>query len=120
LKTLTRAAWHTYVTRQKRHGGSRDAHMLDLLNQDKAQDDLTKQLEEQYEAELLDEASVRVRLRVEPQTWEAFRLLVYEELSGAEIAGRLEMKVGAVYVAKSRVQKMLQEEIERLDNKANV
>jgi RNA polymerase sigma-70 factor (ECF subfamily) len=57
----------------------------------------------------------RVRLRVAPQTWEAFRLTALEGLSGAEAAGRIPMQVAQVFVAKRRVQKMLQEEVSRLE-----
>ncbi len=38
-----------------------------------------------------------------------------EGLSGAEVAERLGMKVGAVWVAKSKVQKMLQDTVQRLE-----
>ena len=36
-------------------------------------------------------------------------------LSGVEAAERLGMKVAAIYVAKGRVQKMLQDEVKTLD-----
>ena len=49
-----------------------------------------------------------------PHTWEAFRLQVFEQLSGSEAAGRVNMQVAMVYVARSKVQKMLKEEIDRL------
>src|SRR5947207_2353024 len=70
---------------------------------------------EQFDLELLEEAQRRVRLRVEPHTWEVFRLLTFEALPGAEAAARVGMKVSAAYVAKSKVQKMLQEELGRLE-----
>jgi RNA polymerase sigma-70 factor (ECF subfamily) len=57
-----------------------------------------------------------VRLRVEPQTWEAFQLTAIEGVSGADAAQRLRLSVASVYQAKSRIQKLLQEEVERLDN----
>jgi RNA polymerase sigma-70 factor (ECF subfamily) len=57
----------------------------------------------------------RVRLRVAPRTWEAFRLTALEGLSGAEAARRLEMQVAAVYMAKRNVQKKLREESRRLE-----
>jgi len=72
-------------------------------------------MEEQFDCELLEEATARVRLRVQPHTWEAFRLLAYEGLTGAEVATRLNMKVGAVFVARSKVQRMLREELSRLE-----
>ena len=65
--------------------------------------------------ELLEAAKVRVRLRVAPHTWEAFRLLALEGLPVAEVAAAVRMQVAMVYVAKSKVQKMLQEEIQKLE-----
>ena len=87
----------------------------ELLTQVEARTDLLQRLEEQYDCELLEEASARVRLRVEPRTWDAFRLLAVDGLSGAEAAQRLGMKIGAVFVAKSKVQKMLQQEMSKLE-----
>jgi RNA polymerase sigma-70 factor (ECF subfamily) len=121
LKTVAHGAWHDLVHgRQFRNRGSGDSDVRDRLQATQARDDLARQLEEQYDADLLEEATARVRGRVETRTWEAFSLLVYEELPGAEVAARLEMKVGAVYMAKSRVQKLLQEEIRLLDSEGEV
>jgi RNA polymerase sigma-70 factor (ECF subfamily) len=117
LKAVTRGAWSKWLEGQRRTvQGSGDSAILDRLATQEAGDDLERRLEEEYERELLESASARVRLRVDPQTWEAFRLLAIEGLSGADAAERLGMKVGAVFVAKSRVQKMLQETIRTLEN----
>jgi RNA polymerase sigma-70 factor (ECF subfamily) len=116
LKTLTHGAWCDWVASRNRPGqGSGDSGVLDVLATVAAREDLVRKLEEEYDVELLEEASARVQLRVEPRTWEAFRLLALEGLSGAEAAARLAMKVGAVFVARSKVQKMLQEEIRKLE-----
>jgi RNA polymerase sigma-70 factor (ECF subfamily) len=56
-----------------------------------------------------------VQARVAPHTWEAFRLTTQEGLSGADAAARLQLTVARVYVAKSDVQRMLREEICRLE-----
>ena len=61
---------------------------------------------------------VRVRLRIAPQTWEAFRLTALEGLSGAAAAERLGIPVATVFKYKSRVQKMLQDELRKLDDAA--
>lgn len=117
LKTITRRAWSRFVTtsaHRVRSGG--DVANLEQLASVEARESLERQLEEQFDADLLEEASVRVRLRLEPKTWEAFRLVVYEQLSGAEAAAQLEMRVGSVYMAKNRVQKLLAEEIRWLEN----
>jgi DNA-directed RNA polymerase specialized sigma24 family protein len=55
-----------------------------------------------------------VRQRVQPQTWEAFRLTTLEGLRGAETAARLGVKLTLVFKAKSNVRKLLQEEIRYL------
>jgi RNA polymerase sigma-70 factor (ECF subfamily) len=56
----------------------------------------------------------RVRERVEPHTWEAYRLTALEGQAGAAVAGQLNMEVGTVYKAKSKVHAMLQETVAQL------
>jgi RNA polymerase sigma-70 factor (ECF subfamily) len=63
----------------------------------------------------MGEALDRVRLRVEPQTWEAFRLTATEGLSGDAAAARLGMRLTAVFKAKSRVLRLLRDEVARLE-----
>jgi RNA polymerase sigma factor (sigma-70 family) len=112
LKTLTHYAWCDFLELHKRPGaGSGDSVMLQTLQTIEARDDLVQHLQAEFDQELLEEASERVRQRVEPHTWEAFRLTAVEGLSGAEAAARLGMKVATVFKAKSKVQKMLQEEL---------
>jgi RNA polymerase sigma-70 factor (ECF subfamily) len=115
LKTVVHHAWRDFLdSRQRRAAGSGDTQVLELLQTVQARDHLVEQLDEEFDRELLDEAMTRVRVRVQPHTWEAFRLLALDGLSGAEAASRLGMKVATVFVAKSKVQKMLQEEVRRL------
>ena len=80
-----------------------------------ARDDLVARLEEQFDREVLEEASVRIRLRVEPSSWEAFQLTAIEGLTAAEAAARLGKQVAAVAKARRRVQKMLEEEVRKLE-----
>ncbi len=116
LRTLTHHAWSDFLEARGRAGlGSGDSHVIDLLNHVAARDDLARELEETFDRELLAEAMARVRLRVAPQTWEAFRLTALEGLSGAEAAQQVPMQVAQVFVAKRRVQNMLREEIARLE-----
>jgi RNA polymerase sigma-70 factor (ECF subfamily) len=116
LKTLTHHAWSDFVESRRRPGlGSGDSGVEKLLHSVEAREDLVKQLEAEFDREILAEAMLRVRLRVAPQTWEAFRLTALEGLSGAEAGQRIPMQVAQVFVAKRRVQKMLQEEVARLE-----
>lgn len=115
LKTIARAAWCDWLEAMRRPGRGDGGDAYRLLESEVARDDLAARLEEQFDAELLELAIGQVRLRVEPRTWEAFRLTAFEGVAGAEAAERLGMKVATVFVAKSKVRKMLQEAIQQLE-----
>jgi RNA polymerase sigma-70 factor (ECF subfamily) len=117
LKTLTRHAWSDFVESGTRNGHGRRMKSLDVLG---AGEDLVAELDEEFDRELLDEAMARVQLRVEPHTWEAFRLTALENLSGAETARQLGIKVATVFVAAGRVRKRLQEELRQLQAPAEL
>jgi RNA polymerase sigma-70 factor (ECF subfamily) len=116
LRTLTHHAWSDFLEGRKRPGtGSGDGEVTQALEQVEARDDLTRWLDDEFTRALFEEASARVRLRVQPHTWEAFRLTAIEGKSGTEVAALLGMQVATVFVARSKVQKMLQDEARRLD-----
>ena len=114
LRTVAHHAWNDFVAARPRTVGG--GHDSDILQQVEARQDLLQRLEEQFDQELFEEAAARVRLRVEPHTWEAFRMLALEGCSGAEAAGKLGMKVATVFVARSKVQKLLRQELAKLDD----
>jgi RNA polymerase sigma-70 factor (ECF subfamily) len=116
LKTLTHHAWQDHLAKQQRPGrGSGSESTWDRLAAIEAREDLERRLAQAFDQELLKEAAARVQLRVEPRTWSAFRLLAIEGRTGSEVAKRLEMKVATVFVARSKVQRMLHEEVLRLE-----
>ena len=116
LKTLTHHAWRDLVAESKRVGlGSGGSRMGEFFDNLQAGDDLVEHLEEEFRRELMDQAMARVRSRVEPRTWDAFRLTALEGCSGAAAAAQLEMRIARVYVAKSEVKKMIREEIRKLE-----
>ncbi len=116
LKTLTHHAWSDFLESRQRPGlGSGDSRVQGILGTIAARDDLVEHLKAEFDRELLEEAMARVRLRVAPQTWQAFTLTALEGLSGAAAAERIPMQVAQVFVAKRRVQKMLQQEVARLE-----
>jgi RNA polymerase sigma-70 factor (ECF subfamily) len=119
LRTVTRHAWNDFLRARGRPGrGSGDSQVLAALESAEAGEDLAARLEQQFDQELFDAAVDRVRLRVTPSSWDAFRLTAVEGQSGAEAAGKLGMQVSAVFKARSRVQKMLRDEIRKLDGGA--
>jgi RNA polymerase sigma-70 factor (ECF subfamily) len=121
LKTLVHHAWQDFLARRGRAGlGSGDSAVWHSLQTVEARADLDRQLEEVFDREVLEQAMARVRQRVAAHTWEAFRLLTFEGLSGPEVAPRVGMQVTMVYVAKGKVQRMLRQEIDRLEGREAV
>jgi RNA polymerase sigma-70 factor (ECF subfamily) len=118
LKTVTRHVLSDYLAEKHRDQGSGDSDVLRLLSNVEAREGLAKQIDEEFDCELLDIALRRIRRRVPEQQWEAFQLTALERLSGADVAARLGMRVATVYTAKSKVQKLVRDEICRLDNSA--
>lgn len=119
LKTVTQNAIADFVESRQRPGeGSGDSIVGRILEAFEAPDsvaELSRAFEQQAEIELLREAEARVKLRVKPNTWDAWRLSIREEMKAPEIAKLLKLGVADVYVARSRVSKMLKEEIARID-----
>ena len=115
LKTVTRHAWSDYWSGRKAAVAAGGSQALELLHTVEAREDLVRRLEEEFDRELLDEAMARVRTRILPRTWEAFERTALLNQSGAEAAQALGMKVATVFVARSKVQKMLREELRKLD-----
>ena len=117
LKTIARRAWCDFLEKKRKLVmGSGDTAIMQLIDSQEIQDDFAKQIEDEWMRELMTEAMKRVQKRVQPHTWEVFRLVTHDGLSGADVAARLDMKVGAVWVAKSKVQKMIHNEIRRLES----
>jgi RNA polymerase sigma factor (sigma-70 family) len=108
LKTLARHALSDYCDARKRVGAVGGSQAVELLQSIEARDDLVKQLDNEFDREVLEEA-------VSPKTWRVFELTAHEGRSGAEVAAEVGMTVAAVFVAKGRVQKLLQEEVRQLE-----
>jgi len=116
LRTVAYRAWCDLVERRKGPAGTGNTGVLELLHSAEARESFLDQLERECDRELLEAAAQRVRQRVEPTSWEAFRLMTEEGLSGAEAAERLGLLAAAAFKAKSRVQKMLREELQALES----
>ena len=116
LKTLTRNVWRDLQSNRRRAGwGSGDPHIQCLLEEHVDHNGLAEALDQAFRMELYEEAQARVQLRVSRAAWQVFELLMLEEWSGAEVAAKFHMKIATVYTTKSRVQKMLQEEVHKLE-----
>lgn len=85
-----------------------------ILGSIPAREDLIARIEQAYDTELLAIAMREVETRVQPHTWQAFRMLAIEGRSGSEVAALLGMEVSTAYVARSKVQRMIRAAAERL------
>jgi RNA polymerase sigma-70 factor (ECF subfamily) len=110
LKTVARRVWSDL-----REGQDRVVSADSMIGSLEARTDLEVRLEAAYDQELLEKAMMLVRGRVDPSTWDAFRLTAIDGLRATEAARRLVMAVGNVYVAKHRVQKLLQQTVLELE-----
>lgn len=118
LKTVTSNAVRDLAaewTRKGRSlGGDQGKELLTSLAETRAVDQLYELVEQGYQSELLQVAETRVRMRVQPNTWQAYHLAAIEQRPVAEVAEIVGMRVSEVYVAKSRVIKHLRAEVQKL------
>jgi RNA polymerase sigma-70 factor (ECF subfamily) len=111
LKTVTQNAW-TDLARSRRRESTEDPERFQaLIDSRAALDDLRSRMEDAFDRELLELAMRRVEKRVKPVNWQAFRLTAIEQRRGAEVAKELGISVTRVFIAKRRVQVMLEEEV---------
>jgi RNA polymerase sigma-70 factor (ECF subfamily) len=119
LKTVTHHAWRDFVDSRRSaplaDGGDASRERLESIT---ARDDLSGELDELFDLELLETAMLRVRLRAAPHTWQAFALTALEGVPAPEAARRLGMKVARVYAARSTIQQRLREECRVLESSA--
>jgi RNA polymerase sigma factor (sigma-70 family) len=116
LRTLTAHSWSDFIGDQVRGvRGSADAIVAEMLHTVEARVDLVRQIEETYDQELLEMAKAEVSRRVEPHTWEAFRLTAIEGVAAEEVAARLGIRVATVYRARHVVQTKLRATLAALD-----
>lgn len=117
LKTVTRHV-AADVARSWRERGSGDSQFLITLanlEQPDAADALLEEVELGYQRELLRRAAIAVRIRVQPKTWEAYRLTCEEQVPAPQVATQVGMPLSEVYVSKSRILKMLREETRKIE-----
>lgn len=116
LKTLTHHAWHDFVTESGyRNRGSGDSGVLEQLQSLAAREDLAARVEATFDKEVLDIALGRAKGRVAANTWEAFRMAALDGVPPQQVADKLGVRVSQVYLAKHRVQKLVQEEIKAIE-----
>jgi len=96
-------------------GESRIQQYLCQIKDPQAFDQLSQLFQRQYEEELIALAGQRVQQRVEKKNWQAYCLYAVQQQKANAVAEQLQMPVAEVYVAKSRITKLMREEIAKLE-----
>ena len=121
LRTVTENAVKDFVkSLNDRKVGAGGSAILQKLAQVEATAELEKRLQDAFDLELADEAMRRIRSRVSEDRWLAWQMTSQERLTGAEVAARLNMKVVSVYTVRNQVQKLIREEVAKLEGRPAV
>ncbi len=120
LKTVTKNTLLTHFRKEQRRidkgaSNSNVHQMIENFADERASDELATTLSHELQRDLFEEAEGLVSQRVDEQTWNAYRQRC-EGTKAKEIAVELGMKVAAVHKAKSRVVRMIREEIAMMLN----
>ena len=81
--------------------------------------DLERIWDQEWQANLLNAAAQRVKRQVNPKHYRMFYLHVIKELPIHEVASRVGVNVGQVYLAKHRVGRLLKREVKILEAKSS-
>src|SRR5262249_2697656 len=103
-----REYWRAGRARAKALGGT---SFQDFLNQlDDPNSDLSKRWDAEHDQQVCQRLLLVLEQDFTPKTVQAFRRLVFDGASGAEVAVELGMTRAAVFMAQSRVLRRLREE----------
>src|SRR4051794_26504709 len=113
LFTVTRNKVFNFLEgRSRRVVGSGDSRVQEKLEQHAGSDGtLSADWEADYQRTLAAQAMERVKGEFQAATWQAFYQTAVEGRTPAQVAPRVGLSVGAIYVAKSRVIARLRQEI---------
>ncbi len=72
-------------------------------------DELERQVEDEYRRSVFRTAAVRVRPEFAATSWQAFWITSVDGVSVVDVSAQLQMSSGAVYAARSRIMRRLQQ-----------
>ncbi len=117
LLTVTRNRIRKRMSPGQRRGtGSGDSAVLQLLQeQPHDETDIEAAWQQEYQLRLFHWAAERVRCEFRETTWQAFWMTTVDNVAIEQAAKTLELSVGAIYVARSRVLARLRTAISELE-----
>lgn len=114
LLTVTRNKMLNFLSRKKGLAGSGDSGVQRAIEERTAEEDDRTQWDLEYERRLFDWAAEKSRPEFQDSTWRAFWMTAVENKPASATAETLDLTVGAVYVAKSRVTARLRQIIDNV------
>lgn len=114
LFTIARRRLNDFVERRRREARRLGtAVTLDFLPDESTSEEEAR-WERDYQRRLFGLAAESVRSRVDDSTWRAFWMTAVEGQPGKVVADELQLSLGSVYVAKSRVLAHLKQRIRQI------
>lgn len=119
LSTVTRNAAIDVLRRQNGRPRLSGDHGQDPLESIADPWDDESVLDHEYQKELFRVAAENIRPDFADNTWNAFWMTSVNERPIEQVADELQMRVGSVYAARSRVIRRLRMEVQRIENDPN-
>lgn len=116
LFRIARNLMINYLTRRRYRslsGGSADLEVL--LTAPAEDSEQSRLFDLEYQRQIFHLAADRVSRKVRPATWQAFWRTAVDGQEISAVAAQLNMTVGAVHIARSRVFARLRQQVQRLD-----
>jgi RNA polymerase sigma factor (sigma-70 family) len=124
LLTVTRSKIANLCERKARHSSlhpldddSRASPLLEKVADVKQQENWERLWESEWEKNLMDAAIQRVKRKVSIEQFQMFDLFVIKGWPARDVAKTLHVTMAHVYVAKHRITKLVQKEIEQIEQK---
>ncbi len=116
LFTVTRNELSKLVVRNaKKAKGSGDTQVHEVLAQQPERAPDEQEWDREYQWTVFHWAAERVRQEFREATWQAFWLTAVSGREAADVARELNVSVGAVYIARSRVTARIRQEIQTVE-----
>lgn len=118
LFTVTRNKLLDLRERQRRGQGAGGTSAQEVMVQHPAPEDEAL-WDQEFRHHVFSVAAEQVRQEFEEPSWKAFWATAVEGKKAPEVAKQLGLSVGAVYIAKSRIQARLKERVAELTDESN-
>lgn len=115
LRRVTENALRDFASTEAKQPILGDSGVHLLLKSEPNRIELAECLEKVFDLELLDEAKTRVKARVSDIRWRSWQASIEQPQSGKELARELGISVGTLYANKNQIQKMIQQEVIKLE-----